>query len=359
MNNFTYLFRKLVDFFLMRRSVALILFKASAALLIASLLGWSFGLELPTKHGPLSFDFDSDASSLSWLAYLSSIAGAAGILASLVMLFFDFKRLSKKVVGILELRGLRGVAGQSIEDFWQAEIFENKNSILIDIRENIVDGQLTSPQTALEEINRIPAYIRNFENGKDRNDVRYVAGGLAAVPFTFLAGVMLDDEQAITLVDWDRQSKSWRLLDSDDDKDKIVVDGLHVLDQNSEEIGLLISLSYMADQQAIEKVFPRLPLIEFSLSEVSVNNHWSEEKQQRIGFAFFNLVQQIDFKGVKRIHLFLAAQSSAVMRLGGLYDKRNLPELIVYQYEKGADNPYPWGVKMPVADCKNGEIVST
>ncbi|HLP66409.1 MAG TPA: SAVED domain-containing protein, partial [Rhizobium sp.] len=48
------------------------------------------------------------------------------------------------------------------------------------------------------------------------------------------------------------------------------------------------------------------------------------------------------------IHLILAAQNSVAFNLGRRYDKRNLPGVIVYQYEANSEKKYPWGVRMPV-----------
>lgn len=40
---------------------------------------------------------------------------------------------------------------------------------------------------------------------------------------------------------------------------------------------------------------------------------------------------------------------SVVFRFSQLYDKRNLPSMIVYQYERAGSPSYPWGVVMPVS----------
>lgn len=46
-----------------------------------------------------------------------------------------------------------------------------------------------------------------------------------------------------------------------------------------------------------------------------------------------------------------------MFRFGRIYDKRNLPAVIAYQYERGETPPYPWGVKMPVSGAQEPELI--
>jgi hypothetical protein len=71
-------------------------------------------------------------------------------------------------------------------------------------------------------------------------------------------------------------------------------------------------------------------------------SHWSEAKQLALADQFFDTLKQLDALGVQQIHLALAAQSSVVFNLGRRYDKRNLPRVVVYQFEKGQGTRYPW-----------------
>ena len=64
-------------------------------------------------------------------------------------------------------------------------------------------------------------------------------------------------------------------------------------------------------------------------------------------------------KGARRIHLVLAAPNSVVFRLGRSYDKRNLPPVVVYQFENGSLPAYPSGVDTPVAGASRATIVRT
>ena len=72
---------------------------------------------------------------------------------------------------------------------------------------------------------------------------------------------------------------------------------------------------------------------------------------------FLEVVKKVRARGVRRIHLVMAAPNSVVFTFGRRYDKRNLPEIVVYQYERGQSPAYPWGVLMPVGGVSKPSII--
>lgn len=72
---------------------------------------------------------------------------------------------------------------------------------------------------------------------------------------------------------------------------------------------------------------------------------------------FTDLLGDLMAKGVKRIHLFIAAPNSVVFTLGRHLDDRLHPEVLVYQYERSASPPFPWAVKMPTHGQSVAQIV--
>lgn len=83
------------------------------------------------------------------------------------------------------------------------------------------------------------------------------------------------------------------------------------------------------------------------MAGVGCNNHWSKKKQDRLAGVFFEYCKQLQGQGVEHIHLVLAAQNSVAFRFGQSYDKRNLPPITVYQYERSGAIRYPWGIYIP------------
>ncbi|MGT2434058.1 SAVED domain-containing protein (plasmid) [Cupriavidus basilensis] len=117
---------------------------------------------------------------------------------------------------------------------------------------------------------------------------------------------------------------------------------------SSDEVVLAVSVSYPVDCVAAAATFGgTVPIVHLRSEEMLADRYWSLEKQQAIVVAFRDTVQRLMAQGVRRIHLVLAAPSSLCIRMGMAYDRRLMPELVVYQYERTVQPPYPWGIRMP------------
>ena len=81
------------------------------------------------------------------------------------------------------------------------------------------------------------------------------------------------------------------------------------------------------------------------------------DKQLAWAAQFFDVARHFCGTNVRLVHLVLAAPNSVVLRFGRAYDKRNLPQIIVHQYENAQTPPYPWGVLMPVGGVTSSEII--
>jgi hypothetical protein len=120
---------------------------------------------------------------------------------------------------------------------------------------------------------------------------------------------------------------------------------------------LVISVSYRIDLDGAQRFRPGFPAIHLELVDGNPDCHWSIDKQCALARQFLETVIALGNRGVKRIHLFLAAQNSIVFRFGRLYDQRNLPDVIVYQYERRREPPYPWGILMPVGKIQHASVL--
>ena len=267
-------------------------------------------------------------------------------LAGFILLFVEQRRLGKRRAVGIELRGLRDTTGDPLKDKIPRTISDRREQILISIRRS--DGRILEPEDALKQIIHLPMSISHVEAGTDRSDIAYVAGGLAPVPFSFLMGVLLDDENSVTLMDWDRNGDYWRMLNGEDDGDRFTVSGKNQIGQ-AEEVVLNISVSYPTNTLGIAQTFSGQPVVSMTLSNLTTNAHWPETKQVALAQQFFDMMRSFCGTNVKHVNLVLAAPNSLVIRFGRIYDKRNLPPLTVWQYENGQTPPYPWGVSMPVA----------
>jgi len=185
-----------------------------------------------------------------------------------------------------------------------------------------------------------------------------VLGGLAPVPLLFLLGVIVDDESNTVIMDWDRQMRAWRGLSvGEDDGNRFVVAGLGTLQAGATRVALCVSASYDVLDVDVQTAEAGTPVIRMDLEGRGTDTHWSELKQQQLAQQFLDTVMSLARNGITDITLFLAAPASLALRLGMLYDKRNLPRVEVNQYEQANPKRFPWMVRMPVAGVSQAEVM--
>lgn len=349
-------FTSLINFVFFRPPPGMRLVTLGVMLLILLLAGFALSIGIPTENGRIDFVFDSSGG-MSGIAFSLILLVALTLIGiGVVRLILDMLGEARRRVIAVELRGLRDTSGQPLSDAVPRRLKGRRESLLLDIRQG-ADGKIRSPTDALAIIQSLPHSLRQSEAGRERSDISFVAAGLASVPFSFLTGILLDDEGAIELMDWDRMSENWRELDEPDDGMRFETTGLDRLGDAQEAV-LAVSLSYAVDKQAIAQTFPGMPVVELSLAVPTMTGHWSADKQAAWAAQFLDVARYLCGTKVRIVHLVLAAPNSVVLRFGRAYDKRNLPQLIVYQYENAQAAHYPWGVRMPVAGVAAPEIVS-
>jgi len=340
-----------LEFTFRRRMPGMIAITTGAALLLALLGG--LALDLSTPWGAVSFT--TEVATPNWLVLGVFSVAAALIVVGILWTSREFKALDRKRVFVIELRGLRDMSGCPLVNAVPLRIPGRREQVLVNLRQG-QDGKITDPAVALKKIDNLPNDLSTRETGLDRQDFAYVLGGLASVPLTVLTGIVTDDECAVTLMDWDRHRGRWRELDGIDDGKRFAITGADELSENVSDVALAVSVSYGVDMQGVASKFPDMPIVELTLDGAGTEAHWSEEKQVALGQQFLDTMMRLGRLGVKTVHMFLAAPSSVALRFGRLYDKRNLPGLIVYQFEP-SDPPFPWGVKMPVQEEGSASLV--
>lgn len=351
----------LVEWIVRRRSPALAIARIGLSLAVLGFAGeLALDLAIPSAQGPITVRITQDGT--IELA-ISNIVGSLGIILILwgaawewIRYWREERRIDKKRVIALEVRGLRDTSGSPLAEALPSAIEGQRDSLLVDLRQ-VRDGVIVDPAEAIAELATLPKELQRRSAGGSRGDISIVYAGLAPVPLTFLTGVLLDDEGAVTVMDWDRFRNCWRSLDGDDDGLRFDVEGLQQVPIGTSSVALAVSVSYEVDLARISGVVSDIPVVEMRLREGSTDAHWSEEKQRELGKQFLDTVISIGNIGVSEIHLFLAAQNSIVFSFGRLYDKRNLPRLTVYQYQKDHGVAFPWGIRMPVMGLSAAEVV--
>ncbi len=356
--------RSLIEYVFRRRSLALLVMRLGVVCLtLAFGAGWVLDVSFPLRDGRIDVIFDSAGRTPAFLVCAAAIAGLGFIAVGLVWEVIRFRgeqqRLVRKKVIVIEGRGLRDSSGTPLINALTSRLEGHREHVLVDLRQRVKDGEIVAPEAALADVASLPADLRRRENGFDRRDLSLVYGGLTPAPFTFLTGVLMDDEGTVLVLDWDRHAEVWRELDGADDGRRFwATDVGNILTDGTKEVAMAVSVSYDIIADDIRARVGDMPVVELKLNGGSPDCHWSEGKQRALGQQFLGAAINLSNRGVTRIHLFLAAQNSVAFRLGRLYDKRNLPEIVVYQFQRDAVPPYPWGILMPVCGVDRPMIIT-
>lgn len=331
------------------------LVKIGGPLLAVVLVGLTVGVTIPTSQGPYIFSWNSSGATgaLSWGVF--AIASFIVLLGALLIIR-DIRQESRKKAIVIEVRGLRDWQGQPLAAAVPFSIPGKREQVIVDLRQGIVDGQIVSPDAALRRLASLPDDIARRCDGLDRSDISFVLSGLAPVPFLFLLGVIVDDESRTLIMDWDRKQHAWRTLAEEDDGKRFMVAGLDAVNADMKRVALCVSASYDVLEADVRIVEAGVPIIKMELEGRNTSSHWSEAKQQQLAQQFLDTVMSLARQGVTEISLFLAGPASLVLRLGTLYDKRNLPRIEVNQYEQSNPKRFPWAVRMPVAGLPHAEL---
>lgn len=348
--------RSLIDWVFRRRSVGVSLIKVGVPLYALVLTSLTVGITIPTWQGPFIFSWDTSggAAALSWGVF---IVATLIVLTGLILIIRDMRRENRDKVVVIEARGLRDWQGEPLEKAVPMSVKGRRDALIVDVRQGLVDGQIVSPERALQKLAGVPDDIGRRTNGLDRADVSFVVGGLAPVPLLFLLGVIVDDEHRTLFMDWDRQARIWRPLNDEDDGKRFDVTGLSAVAAGTSRVALCISASYNVLDAEVRLVEPSVPIIRMDLQERSTASHWSDIKQQHLAQQFLDTAMALSRQGVTEIALFLAAPASLSLRLGTVYDKRNLPGVTVNQFEQADARKFPWAVRMPVAGLVAPQLV--
>lgn len=309
-----------------------------------------FHLRLYTGEGPPMW------ASIGGYA-LGSVLIVFGLLDVGRRAWLEMRRELRQRLIVVELRGLHGSPDTPAKDAELGEFLGERQWLPLDFRPKSA-SELVDPRLMLQCLGTLLPTIQTLAAGRDKSDVFLAVGGLAAVPALFLTGMLMDDESRVTLYDWDRNVKDWRLIDGPDDGVRFrALEG--PLDTFAGgEVVLAVTVSYAVTNEALVQTFgPSRPVFRLACEEVVADRCWSSEKQLALVVAFRDSVQALMQLGATKVHLALAAPSSLSIRMGMAYDSRLLPELVVYQYEMSSSPPYPWGVAMPTHG-KSFELVA-
>lgn len=317
-----------------------------------------FGILLLTSGGICKrFDLETSEMSLAitFDTSISSVLMGLGIfliLCGLLMIFYT-PATHRKSFGIIQL-GMDCHMGT--EKFLQAASkqvkLDKQDAIVIDQRPYQKSGHVFDPQKALDELLKLPTHL---EQKKEKfSDMVY--GGFAPVPFLFAAGTLLSNKNSVVAYDWDRTSEEWHALKAPSKKLTLTFDK-HEIDEGIDpaEIAIAVQATFKISPEEIRKKTGSNTIF---LGKIC--NNTGERFDFKPDLLAAKLDQEIcakefeqflnslhaKYNSLKKIHIFIAAQASFCFLLGRQVVPKNHGNVIVYQFEKGGESVYPWGVSI-------------
>lgn len=267
---------------------------------------------------------------------------------------------SRKKNIIIELRGLSATLNQSLKSSISTTMTGQVDDILVEIGRHVTAGTPSELEKALDKVNNIHTRIETAIAGKDPGDISIHAGTVAPTPFQFLFGVILDDEFSPNVWEYERLKNEWQTLDQNDPS--IVVNELidPLISSQDTEVVVSVAATFAILDSTISNTWPNLKVAKIENPTATPNSIWTEADQILIVESFLRIMALLKNRGVKKIHLALAASPSICLRLGRHFDQRNLPEVTVYQFDRSLDR-YTWGVEIASIgtqiDPKKGKLV--
>ena len=329
-------------------------FKTPGAVLISS------GIVLLTLATPLSWfatlnvefqrvSLKSGANSgpdTPWLTISISVIGlllvVVGAFILLRTVFKNEKMAERKRVLAVQLIGLNDVIVAPLESAIPSDVIGQRDPVRVEIREMLKGAHRLD--AAINEVDLVKRHLIQKSQGLAAEDFSVHAGGLGPVPLLFQLGNVLEDESHIQWWEWNKQA-GWVLPNHGVAVQTWQASNLDTINLTPEVV-VRAGLTYSIETSEVERAFPGLPVIDWAPPQSLFRMVIDEQSCVAICSEFKALLRALKTKGVTQVHLLLAASTVLAMRLGSVYDPRNMVDLVVYQYEKNSPNPYPWGLSI-------------
>lgn len=317
-------------------------------------------LKINIPHIEFAASINTSGIPASWELILFCISLLL-ILAGMAWIFFmDYKQRKseakendRKVVLVVQIEGYSNVIQSPATSSVPPEIKGKRIPIMINVRDALLDGHRL--QDAADDVANVERTVHQHGVGHNSADINICAGGLAPVPFLFMLGNILEDHRPIHWAEWDRKGSRWTWSN-----EGVAVQtwGLPNLETFADdEIVLKSGITYRIADIEIAQAFPGLSVVKWEPAKTIFEVILDEHSCLDICEEFKTLMRQLKDQGVKRVNFLLACSTALTMRLGSVLDPRNMPEVIVYQYEKNSSLIYTWGLGIKIHEGRKSAIV--
>ena len=258
-----------------------------------------------------------------------------------------------KVVLVVQVDAYNEVIPPPLSSAVPAEIKGRRIPILIRKRDALVGGN--SLQETVDEVMHTKRQLLQHAGGRDLDDISVCVGGLAPVPLLFVLGNVLEDDRPIHWADLQRREQRW--VWSHEGVPAQIWELPKPDTISSGEVVLKSGITYQIADEDVARAFPNLSVVKWEPVDKLFQAVIDEPSCRAICDEFKALMHLLLAHGVKRVHFLLACSSALTMRLGSVLDPRNMPEVIVYQYERNSELVYTWGLGIHVHEGRKSPIV--
>ncbi|ABZ76359.1 hypothetical protein Shal_1794 [Shewanella halifaxensis HAW-EB4] len=218
------------------------------------------------------------------------------------------------------------------------------DSLPIDLNDCYENGVVTKAELALQTtLFSLSKTLHNLKNQVGIRDSNVHYGGMPPVPLGFLAGYTLGNTSEINLWDYNRD-EGWYKVDGFNDSNNPVVNWDLYKDE-SDEVCLILGISFFVHVSALGERIGGGSHVSISMPSTKHDNMSSIEKLKNFQSEFREIMNKFTSDGIRRVHIFCAAQASFNFAMGQQITK-NHPTCIVYEFVNSeSDMKYPWGIK--------------
>ncbi|MEX3073761.1 SAVED domain-containing protein [Vibrio alginolyticus] len=214
----------------------------------------------------------------------------------------------------------------------------------IDLSEHYKDGVLCDPSEAVNDTRvMLKKAVASLSDATGNESASIHYGGTPPVCLGFYSGFFIGNTTSVTLWDYDRDLEEWHCLNRSFDSNQPIIDESDYEGVQNDEVCLIFSISFDIEKVARETTNTS-SIVTIRMPQIGHDNMSSLSKLTKFKKEFRLLLNKFSQDGIRRIHIYCAAQSSFNFAMGQQIT-RNHPECIVYEFVNGATPPYPWGLK--------------
>jgi hypothetical protein len=299
----------------------------------------AFAVQLPNGIKIGSADFTSNDISM-----LTAILGVIIIGLGIYLIFKDLDNLARHTAKVF-ITGMNGTTNRFPSELLaKSEKRDARETVILSIPER--EEQSLEKQILMYNSER---YVKLYSRFILHNDCsRVYLGGLARVPFLVAYGACFSSVSAkVIYFDKYHKGSEWKLLNNEDENinfENFEIDQLHPNEDGN--IGVALSFSNEIKAEHIPSWVRDNTIIVKSNRPIGKNLIKNQENLHNIAETFKSMIDDLSNKvGCKKIHLFLAVQSTFALEIGRKYQDGTHRNWVMHNFN-AQNGHYEWALEI-------------